>query len=746
MTLGVIKTVLALLFFHLSGLYISAQKLPFTEVGYPSSQGKDYFLDIDSIELSIRSNIADLEEKNPEFSEEYNRFAKSSARQLERLVSGNSIYSDWQEMETYLNAVFAEIFPELNYPERPRIYLIKSPHYNAFMTGSGQMFIHVGLIAQMENEAELASVICHEFAHNMHRHSLQSYLEYSLGAFTKKQVAWKPVKVKTQELEADKTGFDWLQESNYSVDGSLLAFRYFERLEKQRERRFGSKIKFTSANHPTSIERLEQLNKLYQNDKKPNRKRFIIADQSTFEKFKRIAQAEKLRLHLTNKEYNDCIEAAFKYHVISTAEHSNVYYLIEAIRRKCLLQPYHYHTNFITSGFYKPIVSGTSTDERVTEHLFEKMDNDCLGWSSTEMKSITAGFYWQDQPKFTTYLEALQFFMLVGEKLECQECYLPIALAYEIGSEQYEGFLAQYLSKPNSIAYRDLAEGLVSNEVLRFENPKKLFVVQDPRFTWKVGGDNYRAFVDYKNETVFDDLVHQLDDSIADFEVVQLSRLMHEDYRKYELISDVADLVWSSKRQTTGLDSLNPFILDPRFYNIFKELQVDDISFVYTFVAEFKKLKDVEDRSTLSEQASLKELLATDDRLRYLDIFVVGFGVIEDEWRHGLAYEFDIKIDNGTTTADKLVSHSKVMLKRKEWKAKYPRKNMEPRGRKKKLACFGVVGNHVAIPFPHFVSHHLLGLLSAVEGRGFSIHFASRHAVLTLYASIGIVILPFAIW
>jgi tetratricopeptide (TPR) repeat protein len=56
-----------------------------------------------------------------------------------------------------------------------RIYLLRTPHFNAAMAPNGMMMVWSGLLLRAQNEAELASVLAHEFSHFEHRHSLQSF-------------------------------------------------------------------------------------------------------------------------------------------------------------------------------------------------------------------------------------------------------------------------------------------------------------------------------------------------------------------------------------------------------------------------------------------------------------------------------------------------------------------------------------------------------------------------------------------
>jgi beta-barrel assembly-enhancing protease len=55
-----------------------------------------------------------------------------------------------------------------------RIYILRTPHFNAAMAPNGMMVVWSGLLLRARNEAELATVLGHEFAHFDQLHSLQS--------------------------------------------------------------------------------------------------------------------------------------------------------------------------------------------------------------------------------------------------------------------------------------------------------------------------------------------------------------------------------------------------------------------------------------------------------------------------------------------------------------------------------------------------------------------------------------------
>jgi hypothetical protein len=94
----------------------------------------------------------------------------------EMLASGKILFGD--PVTQYLNDIadaLLEDDPQLR--SKLKFYAVKSSDANAFATKQGLIFVTLGLIAQVENEAQLAFVIAHEIAHFQKDHSINSVLE-----------------------------------------------------------------------------------------------------------------------------------------------------------------------------------------------------------------------------------------------------------------------------------------------------------------------------------------------------------------------------------------------------------------------------------------------------------------------------------------------------------------------------------------------------------------------------------------
>lgn len=71
-----------------------------------------------------------------------------------------------------------------------RIYVVRVPFFNASMAPNGTMRVYSGLLLRVRNEAELASILGHEFAHFELRHTLEGYKRARTGSDI---VAWTAV-------------------------------------------------------------------------------------------------------------------------------------------------------------------------------------------------------------------------------------------------------------------------------------------------------------------------------------------------------------------------------------------------------------------------------------------------------------------------------------------------------------------------------------------------------------------------
>ena len=88
------------------------------------------------------------------------------------MAGGKIMYGDpVSRMLSRIADTLLESYPELR--KELRFYTVKSPEVNAYTTGQGMIFVNVGLVAQVENEAQLAFILSHEIIHYYRNHSME---------------------------------------------------------------------------------------------------------------------------------------------------------------------------------------------------------------------------------------------------------------------------------------------------------------------------------------------------------------------------------------------------------------------------------------------------------------------------------------------------------------------------------------------------------------------------------------------
>jgi len=167
---------LTLFFLIYCHLFVSAQDLnhfnPLRSQGalpsdFTSSSYSKYKADIQDIEKSDKRFDRKSKDQFLLYSNYFNDMI---------LRSGKVTFGD--PVTNYLNSVADIILakdPGLR--EKIRIYTLKSVVANAYSMDNGIILISTGLIAKLENEAQLAFVIGHELVHFIEKHAINRYVE-----------------------------------------------------------------------------------------------------------------------------------------------------------------------------------------------------------------------------------------------------------------------------------------------------------------------------------------------------------------------------------------------------------------------------------------------------------------------------------------------------------------------------------------------------------------------------------------
>lgn len=120
-----------------------------------------------------------------EYREHYQQIAKEAAAEVYNSVRYAALLDP--VLEPYAQRIFGQITAAN--PQLPAVQLVlsRNPAPNAHAMGNGTVMLNVGLLARLENESQLAFILCHELAHVQARH-MDNGLRESLTTWHSKEL------------------------------------------------------------------------------------------------------------------------------------------------------------------------------------------------------------------------------------------------------------------------------------------------------------------------------------------------------------------------------------------------------------------------------------------------------------------------------------------------------------------------------------------------------------------------------
>jgi beta-barrel assembly-enhancing protease len=320
------------------------------------------------------------------------------------LQSGLVIFND--KITLYLNEVVNNLV-EPNEPKlsKLKVYTLRSSAVNAFATGRGEVFVTLGLLAQMENEAQLAFILCHELTHIQEQHSLEFYLEThgvsttsSRDVLKKEQFDKKLFRKhnysKELETEADEKGLTRFLKTKYSTNSikdvfDVLKYSYLPfddvpfdynlfqseqyviptMFKSQKVKTIGSekenKENDEESTHPNISKRKEALKNVLKNANDAGKSEYVVSKER-FQQIQQIARFELPHLHLKAEEYANAVYVSY----LLLKKYPNSIYLKKSIAKALYYSAkYHNSKDFETSD----ISSKIEGESQQIHYLLEKI-------------------------------------------------------------------------------------------------------------------------------------------------------------------------------------------------------------------------------------------------------------------------------------------------------------------------------------------------------------------------------------
>lgn len=163
------------------------------------------------------------------------------------------------EIDSIVQKVAANIIkanPELN--GKVKVFVSRSLIPNAFCTGNTMVVMNIGMLSRLENEAQLAFILCHEFSHQMMHHSndaiykhasvvgdkqyarkIKSTLKEEYNVTSKLKELLLPGLLKdmaynrAEELAADSMGIKYLTNTGYELSAALGVMDILDKVDSE---------------------------------------------------------------------------------------------------------------------------------------------------------------------------------------------------------------------------------------------------------------------------------------------------------------------------------------------------------------------------------------------------------------------------------------------------------------------------------------------------------------------------------
>ncbi len=185
------------------------------------------------------------------------------AEEGEKQINRSGMVADAPALDSYLGEVTQKLFPDL--PFACRVRVVKDSSMNAFALPNGAIYIHTGLLARMENEAQLAALLGHETTHAANRHALRErrelqnvsavYAAITLGGYGGGLFTMASITGYAQDLEreADVEGYRRMAAAGYEPSEAPKLFRILDQWLAET----GVKDPYFFSSHPKVKERIE---------------------------------------------------------------------------------------------------------------------------------------------------------------------------------------------------------------------------------------------------------------------------------------------------------------------------------------------------------------------------------------------------------------------------------------------------------------------------------------------------------
>ncbi len=272
----------------------------------------------------------------------------------QRIARSGLLYRD-AALAEYVNEVAQRVLPQAAKDAglKIQVHVIKNQALNAFAMPNGMVYLHTGILARMDNEAQLATLLGHELTHVTHRHLVQEFrgIQNKTAAFAVFQTLTLPLGVyglpaqllgavgmmaavtgysQEVEREADAEGLQAMIAAGYDAREAPKLFAHLKAWveeEKEPERFFFN-------THPRLEERVQSYEELLRREPALATARDLRVGEDEFRARTRLLVWDNALLDLQAGRFLQAQKGMLKFLSMNPEDAASFYWLGESYRRR----------------------------------------------------------------------------------------------------------------------------------------------------------------------------------------------------------------------------------------------------------------------------------------------------------------------------------------------------------------------------------------------------------------------------
>ena len=610
------------LFLFILSTIVFSQNTDFNRYKGLECKGKLPKVFTSSLQEKVADHKKEILNSGDKFSEKKSKkkFALYASYSLSELVlNGQVLFGD--ELTNYVSEVGEIILNVSSHPKKNQIefFIVKSPYVNAFTTNEGKIFVTVGLLAQLETEAQLAFILAHEIAHFEHNHVLEGFLfnkkldkksstRYSGG----NALLRKSLHSKEKELEADDEGLKLFLKTPYGTSSlygvfDILQFAHLPIDEVKFDPSYLENDNFSIPNeylldsissielpedqenstHPSAEKRAEKIAEVL--EIKSQKGKHFIYGSKTFKRKRNIARFELSKILFQKRQYQALL---YNNYVLSQDFKDN--YFIDYSNARAL----YFLTKYKLRNETERVIKDSDDiqgESQAVYYMVENMSNQSFAIMSISYIWKIAQKYSDDQKFKDLSLEILKEY-IHGEDVDEDNFIKMNKKDYLIKKEKEsedetvsneDGYTYKRSSKYKKISKKieEQEKGKIVDGELEISSEQSMFYAFGGLF-------DDPDFVDVFNEA------YEFKSWRSDYEEeINKIKSNRREYKKWKKKNEIEDFVWNdSKEKSLGIDAM--IFVDP-MHLIFDKRRKE------TFRIESTTDKQIQLREIIKESSNM---------------------------------------------------------------------------------------------------------------------------------------------